>query len=522
MAEELCHRHGVRNAQVSVLAPTGTISFVMDADTTGIEPEFALVKKKYLAGGGVMTIVNQSVEAGLSRIGWTTDSINNLVGALKDGRVVQRAPDILRCAVAQPGIQALHWSAHLAILSAAQPMVSGGISKTVNLDADVTPEEIAGVYQMAYHMMVKAMAVYRAGSKLSAPLAALHGQGAAALDPHDPAYAPNATRSKLDRRRSSFSSDKIEIDGFSVYLHAGCYPGGQLGELFITAADEGSSLSGLLRTVGVLVSLMLQHAIPLDVVIKALEGGSFLPSGFVRGLEDVRTASSVTDAIAQYLRVRFLQGPVDQRVSDDNLGLSDAARSYHRSVARTRRNTIRPNSLWGRGVAPVVTHRADAQPACPTNSVDQVRAKIWKFDALSRSGRAGYRAGVYASKTLEPHQGLIAGAYAAVGLAGVVSAVTGGLIGDASAAAGGISDASAAAGSIGYLTHSALVPPAPSSMTAPPNSNAGPRGELPGAHAMATTARVTGDMCRKCGNLTLVRTGPCKACSNCGESTGCG
>ncbi len=343
-ALDLGRAHGYRNAQVTVLAPTGTIGFLMDCDTTGIEPEIALVKYKLLAGGGMLKIVNQTVEPSLRNLGYTDaqttaivahiaayDTIENVVDE-QTGRPVSSGLNeshlpVFDCAFkAHLGTRSLHYRGHIRMMAAAQPFLSGAISKTVNLPEDATVEDIMKTYTEAWQLGLKAVAIYRDGSKRSAPLntrktADMGGDVAAVPDMLEfgkrisELTAENATlreqlnlrhRRKMPDTRMSLTH-KFEIAGHEGYITVGLYPDGQPGELFVQMSKEGSTIGGLMDTVATLTSISLQYGVPLEQMVNKFAYQRFEPSGFTKNM-DIRTAFSITDYVFRWMGCEFIKG----------------------------------------------------------------------------------------------------------------------------------------------------------------------------------------------------------------------
>jgi ribonucleoside-diphosphate reductase alpha chain len=298
-ARVLGETHGFRNAQASVLAPTGTISFLMDCDTTGVEPELGLVKYKALAGGGHMKLVNRLVPAALDRLGYSPRERDAVVAYVADRGTPEGCPVLKREHLPvfdtsfrpEHGSRSIPWQAHLGMMAAAQPFISGAISKTVNLPADVTKAEIRAAIYAAWRDGLKAVAMYRDGSKWSQPLSTKEGgnnktsDGAAAPAP--------AGRRKLPATRPAVTHH-FNIAGHDGYLTVGLYDDGTPGELFIKMNKEGSTVSGLMDTVGILTSMCLQHGVPLDLIANKLSYMDFEPRGFTQNPE-IRTAKSPVD-----------------------------------------------------------------------------------------------------------------------------------------------------------------------------------------------------------------------------------
>jgi ribonucleoside-diphosphate reductase alpha chain len=349
-AVELGKRYGYRNAQVTVLAPTGTISFLMDCDTTGIEPDIALVKYKLLAGGGMLKIVNQTIKPALQKLGYNSDEIERIVAhidafdtiedvtdtdgsAISSGLKPEHLP-IFDCAFKPfKGERSLNYMAHLRMMAAAQPFLSGAISKTVNLPEAATVDDIMNTYLEGWRLGLKSVAIYREGSKRSAPLNTRKtkdmGSVASAVvggtDSGGEADALQArileleqeiallrgrvdqpVRHRMTDTRMSLTH-KFEIAGHEGYITVGLFADGQPGELFITMSKEGSTIGGLMDTVGTLTSIALQYGVPLESLIKKFAYQRFEPSGFTKNA-DIRHATSITDYVFRWLGCQFIRG----------------------------------------------------------------------------------------------------------------------------------------------------------------------------------------------------------------------
>jgi ribonucleoside-diphosphate reductase alpha chain len=302
-------RHGFRNAQATVLAPTGTISFLMDCDTTGIEPDIALVKYKQLAGGGMLKIVNQTVPLALRTMGYDEPAIESILAYVNREDTIEGAPElkdehlsVFDCAF-QPrkGTRSIAWKAHVRMMAAAQPFLSGAISKTVNMPRETTPADIAGAYLEGWQMGLKALAVYRDGSKESQPLStSTETDKAAARQIAVP------RRERLPDTRKSITH-KFSISGHEGYITVGLYNDGRPGELFITMAKEGSTIGGLMDCFGTAVSMSLQYGVPLEVYVSKFSHTRFEPMGHTKN-PDIRIAKSIVDYIFRWLGITFLHG----------------------------------------------------------------------------------------------------------------------------------------------------------------------------------------------------------------------
>ena len=358
----LGEQHGYRNSQVTVLAPTGTIGFMMDCDTTGIEPDLALVKYKKLVGGGMIKIVNNTVPSALIKLGYSEDQVNAIVSYIDATGTIEGAPGIrhehLACFDCSfkpaKGTRSISYMGHIKMMAATQPFLSGAISKTVNLPNDCTVDDVAEAYLESWRQGLKAVAIYRDGSKgvqplnvstdadkkkdsddkkavvdaaelaaataaaaelvnaqhqiavLNSQIAALttaSTQNADALDSQAP---PRAVRHRLPAERASVTH-KFALSGHEGYITVGLYPNGSPGEIFIRMAKEGSTVSGLMDSFATAISLALQHGVPLRVLCEKFAHTRFEPSGWT-GNEQIGYAKSIMDYIFRWIQIRFLSG----------------------------------------------------------------------------------------------------------------------------------------------------------------------------------------------------------------------
>ncbi len=349
-AAELGKRYGYRNAQVTVLAPTGTISFLMDCDTTGIEPDIALVKYKLLAGGGMLKIVNQTIKPALEKLGYNADEIERIVAHIDAFDTIEDVTDtdestissglkpehlpVFDCAFKPfKGERSLNYMAHLRMMAAAQPFLSGAISKTVNMPESATVDDIMNTYVEGWRLGLKSVAIYREGSKRSAPLNTRKTKDMGTVAGIDDAGSLDATetdtlqkrileleqevaslrglvdqpvRHRMTDTRMSLTH-KFEIAGHEGYITVGLYADGQPGELFITMSKEGSTIGGLMDTVGTLTSIALQYGVPLEGLVKKFAYQRFEPSGFTKN-PDIRHATSIADYVFRWLGCQFIKG----------------------------------------------------------------------------------------------------------------------------------------------------------------------------------------------------------------------
>jgi len=326
--------YGYRNAQVTVLAPTGTIGFLMDCDTTGIEPDIALVKYKLLAGGGNLKIVNQSVEPALVTLGYTEAEIAKIIrhidiydtiedigtyGEIAKSGLLSSHLVVFDCAFkAAKGSRSLHYMGHLKMMAACQPFLSGAISKTVNLPESATIDDIRNAYIDGWKMGLKAIAVYRDGSKRSAPLSTKTESKEVAVVDNDEleelrsyivsleANCESPVRKRLPDTRNAINH-KFEIAGHKGYLSVGLFDNGDPGEIFISMSKEGSTIGGLVDTVATLTSLSLQYGVPLKDLVNKFAYQRFEPSGFTKN-PDIRNATSIIDYVFRWLGCQFVEG----------------------------------------------------------------------------------------------------------------------------------------------------------------------------------------------------------------------
>jgi ribonucleoside-diphosphate reductase alpha chain len=314
-AYELGAQHGIRNGQATVIAPTGTIAFMMDCDTTGIEPDIALIKYKKLVGGGMLKIVNQTVPKALKRLGYTEQQTKEILESLDENETIEGAPHlkdqhlpVFDCAFRpMRGSRSIHYMGHIKMMAAAQPFISGAISKTVNVPSDTTVDEITQAYLESWKQGLKAVAIYRDGCKRSQPLNTGKDTAKAkveAVATQAVAEAPRAMRRRLPDERRALTH-KFSIAGHDGYLTVGMYEDGKPGEIFLVMAKEGSVVSGLMDSFATAVSLALQYGVPLQVLVDKFSHVRFEPSGFTNNSE-IPIAKSIIDYIFRWLGSKFL------------------------------------------------------------------------------------------------------------------------------------------------------------------------------------------------------------------------
>ncbi len=356
---------GFRNAQVTVLAPTGTIGFMMDCDTTGIEPDIALVKYKKLVGGGVLKIVNNTVPLALKRLGYSPEAISSILQFIDEAETIEGAPGlqaehlaVFDCAFKpHNGTRSIHYMGHIRVMGAVQPFLSGAISKTVNMPTAATPEDIETAYLEAWKLGLKAIAVYRDGCKRSQPLNTKatedEKQGA-------PAELRLARRRLPDERRSI--THKFSIGGHEGYMTVGMYDDGTPGELFVTMAKEGSVVSGLMDNFATMISMSLQYGVPLKVLSDKFSHTRFEPSGFT-GNPEIPIAKSITDYIFRWLALKFLPAEEGAAAQPYLPGVEPAA--PRRASQKTLEAKPLPAPAKANGANGPAGKQTDAPP-CPT------------------------------------------------------------------------------------------------------------------------------------------------------------
>ena len=407
-------QHGYRNAQVTVLAPTGTIAFLMDCDTTGVEPDIALVKYKLLAGGGTLKIVNRTVPEALSRLGYTADEVKQIVAHVEEFDSIEDVKedgdtrrsglkpehlDVFDCAF-KPyrGERSIHYMAHLKMMAAAQPFISGAISKTVNLPSECTVADITNAYDQAWRLGLKCVAIYRDGSKRSQPLnTAKTGEGteSESATPADQRIKEledqlvglqkqidQPLRRRLPETRSAVTH-KFDIAGHEGYLTIGLFEDGHPGEMFITMAKEGSTIGGLMDSVAALTSISLQYGVPLDALVRKFTHQRFEPSGFTKNPQ-IRRASSIIDYVFRWMGIQFIPGYLEKTTGNtsqqelDIPGLRQAeARHVNKPVVElpvsgggdgesVESAAAHSHGRDGSAISQSVAHFMEDAPTCPT------------------------------------------------------------------------------------------------------------------------------------------------------------
>jgi ribonucleoside-diphosphate reductase alpha chain len=342
-ALEMGQRYGYRNAQVSVLAPTGTIGFMMDCDTTGIEPDIALVKYKKLSGGGQVKLVNNTIGSALKRLKFTDQQIQDILKYIETNDTIEGAPHITKeehlkvfdCAFkAVKGTRFINPMGHVHMMAAVQPFISGAISKTVNVPNDTTPDDIATIYMQAWKLGLKSIAIYRDGSKRTQPL----------TTSRDTKGKATGGRRKLPDTRKAITH-KFSIAGHEGYITVGEYEDGTPGEIFIVMAKEGSVVSGLMDSFATAVSIGLQYGVPLKTFVNKFIHTRFEPYGFTNN-KKIQIAKSISDYIFRWLGMKYLK---EEERPDKNIDTSDMTEIEQQNISKqvlehSTKTTFKPES----------------------------------------------------------------------------------------------------------------------------------------------------------------------------------
>jgi ribonucleoside-diphosphate reductase alpha chain len=332
-AVALGEMHGYRNAQASVLAPTGTIGLMMDCDTTGIEPELALVKTKKLVGGGTMQFVNQTVPRALDKLGYDAEQVDDIIGFIAEHNSVVDAPHLqaehYSVFDTAMGAQPIHYMGHVRMMAAAQPFISGAISKTVNMPEEASIEEVEQLFVESWKLGLKAVAIYRDNCKVAQPLSADKKRGAGAQEPAELAHP---VRKRLPMSRPS-TTTSFQVGDAEGYITAGSYPDDGLGEIFLKTSKQGSTLAGVMDAFAIAVSIGLQYGVPLETYVSKFINTKFEPSGMTND-PDIRFASSMIDYVFRRLALDYL--PPETR---EGLGIKSIAERTESVQAEVGSNT---------------------------------------------------------------------------------------------------------------------------------------------------------------------------------------
>jgi ribonucleoside-diphosphate reductase alpha chain len=345
----LGERHGYRNAQATVLAPTGTIGLMMDCDTTGIEPDLALVKNKKLVGGGTMQIVNQTVPRALERLGYAPDQVEDIVAYISEHNSVAEAPHLrpehYPVFDTSMGDRAIHYVGHVRMMAAVQPFISGAISKTVNMPESATVEEVEQLFVESWKLGLKAVAIYRDNCKVAQPLSATKKAKDKAEEPGELA---RPERKRPPRVRPSVTT-KFEVGDAEGYITASTYPDDGIAEIFLKTSKQGSTLAGVMDAFSIAISIALQYGVPLDAYVSKFINMKFEPSGMTND-PDVRFASSLVDYVFRRLALDYL--PKEKR---EELGI--------RTVEERKALAANGNGYVAEVPPPVAEAKGDADTA---------------------------------------------------------------------------------------------------------------------------------------------------------------
>jgi ribonucleoside-diphosphate reductase alpha chain len=380
-ALKLGQQAGYRNSQASVIAPTGTIAFMMDCDTTGIEPDIALIKYKKLVGGGMLKIVNGTVPRALKRLGYDSKEIQEIVEYLDEHETVEGAPHLADANLAvfdcafkpRAGARTIHYNGHLKMMGAVQPFISGAISKTINMPAEATVDEVAEAYVTAWKLGLKAVAIYRDGSKRTQPLntgkskeekaaAADAARAAQSIAAHADEF--RAVRRKLPDERKSITH-KFDIAGHEGYITVGMYEDGGPGEIFVMMSKQGSTISGLMDSFATAISYALQYGVPLQFLVDKFAHMRFEPSGFTKNPQ-IPYAKSIVDYLFRWMASKFLDEEAKREVGINLEGAAE--RSDPPASGQVAVHRSAPVASLGEGkdssVRQAFINQADAPP-CP-------------------------------------------------------------------------------------------------------------------------------------------------------------
>jgi ribonucleoside-diphosphate reductase alpha chain len=373
-AVDLGEQHGYRNAQATVLAPTGTIGFMMDCDTTGVEPDIALVKYKKLVGGGLMKIVNGTVPMALQKLGYDAQQVKEIVAYIDEHETIEGAPHItpehlpvFDCAFkALKGTRSIHYMGHIKMMGATQPFISGAISKTVNVPKDATVEEIQEAYIQSWRLGAKAVSIYRDGSKRTQPLNTSKDAKATVKEMAEGLVAQPVRRRLPDERQSI--THKFDIAGHEGYITVGMFEDGTPGEIFLVMAKEGSTISGFADAFAQAISYALQYGVPLQVLVDKFSHARFEPSGMTRNPE-VRFAKSIVDYVFRWMATKFLSPEARFRAG---VNMADPTLAVE-APADTKAAPVTPPAA-GSGMQFAAIQNQEDAPPCSTCGSIMVRS----------------------------------------------------------------------------------------------------------------------------------------------------
>ncbi len=377
-AVELGELFGYRNAQATVLAPTGTIGFMMDCDTTGVEPDIALVKYKKLVGGGLMKIVNQTVPMALRKLGYSSVQVDAIIDYIDKNETIEGAPGlkeshlpVFDCAFkAAKGQRSIHYMGHIKMMGATQPFISGAISKTVNVPKEATVDDITQAYIQSWKLGAKAISIYRDGSKRTQPLNTSRDKSPAELALVAMQMVSGPVRRKLPDERKALTH-KFDIAGHEGYITVGLFDDGQPGEIFLVMAKEGSTISGFADAFAQAISYALQYGVPLQALVDKFSHVRFEPSGITRNPE-IRFAKSIVDYIFRWMASKFMS-PEAQFHAGVNGRELDETHAETKTGAPADRPAAQPASSASRTSYSTIQNQEDAPP-CSTCGAIMIRS----------------------------------------------------------------------------------------------------------------------------------------------------
>jgi ribonucleoside-diphosphate reductase alpha chain len=373
-AVELAEVAGVRNSQSTVIAPTGTISFMLDCDTTGIEPDLGLCKTKKLVGGGTMSIVNQTVPRALRRLGYDDGQVTEIIAYIDEHKSIIGAPHLaaahLPVFACSMGDLAIHYLGHVRMMAAVQPFISGALSKTINMPESVTVEEIEQLHIDAWRMGLKAVAIYRDNCKVGQPLAMTKKESPAVAPPIEriieKVVVNEPTRQKLPRKRRS-STFSFRVADCHGYVTVGEYEDGRPGELFLKVSKQGSTLAGIMDAFAISVSHGLQYGVPLKAFVEMYTNMRFEPAGMTDD-PDIRFATSLVDYIFRRLAVEYL--PLDERMELGILSVGERMQPTLPGVEEAAMPSATGSEVVPDAAPPVFTESIDLTPGIEPAAAD--------------------------------------------------------------------------------------------------------------------------------------------------------
>jgi ribonucleoside-diphosphate reductase alpha chain len=374
-AVELGEEFGYRNAQATVLAPTGTIGFMMDCDTTGVEPDIALVKYKKLVGGGLMKIVNQTVPMALRKLGYTPAQIDAIIEYIDKTETIEGAPGlkeshlpVFDCAFkAAKGQRSIHYMGHIKMMGATQPFISGAISKTVNVPKEATVDEIMQAYIQSWKLGAKAISIYRDGSKRTQPLNTSRDKTAAEIAQAAIQMVTQPIRRKLPDERQAITH-KFDIAGHEGYITVGLFENGQPGEIFLVMAKEGSTISGFADAFAQAISYALQYGVPLQALVDKFSHVRFEPSGMTRNPE-IRFAKSIVDYIFRWLASKFLSSEAQFHAGVNGRELEEHGHTATSSAPAVEPSMAAPKAPTAATPFSTIQNQEDAPPCSTCGSI---------------------------------------------------------------------------------------------------------------------------------------------------------